>query len=426
MATWKCDRPRSGSSVPDCIPVQLERRPGLHAFVQLVRETSRVSCRLERGWCQQAGHLVLPVPVARRATEDRDDHVGTEAAYDPYDVAQQRIARPMRERLFRVLGEPEIVGAGEVLSRTIQAPGGQQLSRPHDPEPLAQLRTDEVLAALSAGQRQVGRPGAQTPCQRGQKRRVFVVRVGADDKDPLDTVQLPDQESGGDHAGTVRYSLSARGTDGQEDSGAGNSQRQPQCRRISGPCCHDTRPPLRPFAASATDRGANYWSLARLRNQRIPRKRAMAAASPVASTGRRSRRREMPQPDAVNTMAPGMIPIAVVQQNRQRLTGVRPAPQFKAVNAMSGMKRASSRPHQPALSTQRSTLSRAGPVTRRSATGLPNLRASSKLMWAPSMAPVQLTAVPTSGPNNAPLIIAGASAGMGRTATPAMIRGATT
>src|SRR5207253_1813533 len=108
--------------------VELERGPGRQVLLPLelgeAGGVARDSERLLRG---PSGRLVLAVPVARRAAEDGDDDLGSEPANDPDHVFQDRVAGPVLPGLVQRLGVAEIVGTGEVLPGTVQAPGRQQL-----------------------------------------------------------------------------------------------------------------------------------------------------------------------------------------------------------------------------------------------------------------------------------------------------------
>ncbi len=69
----------------------------------------------------------------------------------------------MGECLGGTLGEAIVERASEELTSTVQKTGGLELSRTNDPETLAQLRPDDILPAISSGQREVGRLDAHPP-----------------------------------------------------------------------------------------------------------------------------------------------------------------------------------------------------------------------------------------------------------------------
>jgi hypothetical protein len=80
---------------------------------------------------------MLPMPIARSARENRQDDVRLELSDDGNDILQERILRPMLERLFGTLGKSEVVRAREILSGTIDTPRCKELLRPDDAKCLA-------------------------------------------------------------------------------------------------------------------------------------------------------------------------------------------------------------------------------------------------------------------------------------------------
>ena len=109
-------------------------------------------------------HLMLPVTVARRAGEHRDDDLRPERAHHLHDVAEQRILRPVLEGLGGGLREAEVVRAREELMRPVDAPRGEQLFRANHAERLAELVADEVLSAVAAREREIR--GLRADCPR--------------------------------------------------------------------------------------------------------------------------------------------------------------------------------------------------------------------------------------------------------------------
>ena len=95
--------------------VELGGTPRAVAGRDAARIARRVGGRIECLAREHARHLVMAVPIARRAAEDRDDDVRTERAHDRHHVAQHRVLRPVRVRLLGALGEAEVVRAREIL-----------------------------------------------------------------------------------------------------------------------------------------------------------------------------------------------------------------------------------------------------------------------------------------------------------------------
>src|SRR5690606_32515419 len=81
------------------IAVELERRPGRQALLRLQRgEAGAVTRHVEGLARQDTRRLVMSMPVARRATEHRHDHVGPKAAHYADHILEQRIMGPEAER----------------------------------------------------------------------------------------------------------------------------------------------------------------------------------------------------------------------------------------------------------------------------------------------------------------------------------------
>ena len=157
-----------------------------------LRETGRVARGGERLPRRPARRLVLAVAVPRRSAEDRDDDLGPEPPDDPHDVLEDRVRRPVLPGLVQRLGVAEVVGAGEVLPGAVEPAGGQQLLGPDEPQRLAQLRPDQVLAALTPVEREIGRLRPHAAHQDGQQLGVLVVGMGADHEHPLVVPEHPE------------------------------------------------------------------------------------------------------------------------------------------------------------------------------------------------------------------------------------------
>src|SRR3989449_11644325 len=137
--------------------VESQRRSagvGPGGAVQLHRPPARIAQGLERLARQDAGHLMLPVPVARSAGEDRHDDLRPEPADHRDHVDQQRVPGPETERLVGGLGEAEIVRAREELAGAPPAARRARLLRAEDAELGAELRPDQVLPAFAPAERE--------------------------------------------------------------------------------------------------------------------------------------------------------------------------------------------------------------------------------------------------------------------------------
>ena len=121
--------------------------------------------------------------VARCAAEHGDDDVRPECPNDAHDVAEDRVLRPVPERLCGRLREAEVICAREELSCAIDAPRGEQLLSANDAECFTKFVADGVLSAVAARERQVCDIGACAACQPAEQLCVFIIGMGADHED---------------------------------------------------------------------------------------------------------------------------------------------------------------------------------------------------------------------------------------------------
>ena len=178
--------PRSGRRVllhllgeAEGVEQQPPRLPRLNEF-QLLRKAAGIAGRGKRLLAQDGRHLVLPVPVPRRAREAQNHHIRTEPANHPHHIGKDAFAPPFGERLFGRFGKPEVDGAREELFRAIDPPGRQQFLRADQPQQIALLGTNQVLPAFAAGQRQVPRAHVAAARVVGQNRGILIVGVRGD------------------------------------------------------------------------------------------------------------------------------------------------------------------------------------------------------------------------------------------------------
>ena len=81
-----------------------------------------------------------PWPATAVGREAGDDHVGAALPDHPHHIGQHLLLVPDGEGFLGRFREAEVVGAGEELPAAVDAAGRQQLLRPDDAQPLAQLR----------------------------------------------------------------------------------------------------------------------------------------------------------------------------------------------------------------------------------------------------------------------------------------------
>ncbi|HEY6100930.1 MAG TPA: hypothetical protein VIW03_15940, partial [Anaeromyxobacter sp.] len=163
--------------------VERRRLPRSQALGGEIREGGRVSREVERLARHDARRLVLPVAVAGRAGEDRDDDLRAEAPDDAHRVLEQGLLRPEPQRLVERLREPEVVGAREELAREVEAARGRELLGPQEAQTDAELVADQVLPAVAPRERQVRGLAAHPPRHEGQESGVLVVGMRRDDEE---------------------------------------------------------------------------------------------------------------------------------------------------------------------------------------------------------------------------------------------------
>src|ERR1700757_974104 len=88
-------------------------------------------------------------------TEARYDHIRSEIPNDPHHISENFVVIPDPQRLISRLGKTEIDRSGKELLSVIDASRIDQLFRSNNTEPLPQFRTEQVLAAVSARDREV-------------------------------------------------------------------------------------------------------------------------------------------------------------------------------------------------------------------------------------------------------------------------------
>ena len=160
---------------------------------------------------------MVPVPVGRRPREYGDDDLRPEPPDHLDHVLENRVARPEAEGLIDRLRKAEIVGPREELARAVELTRGEQLLGTDDAELGAELGTDQILAALTARQRQIRRLRAHPARQQHQELGILVVGVRADHEHALVAAELPQRSrQRSDAAGAGWGQLSLRNTGGAE------------------------------------------------------------------------------------------------------------------------------------------------------------------------------------------------------------------
>ena len=149
-------------------------------FAELLGKCPRVAGELESLDGEDGGRGVMAVSGARLRREARHDHVRPEGADYADDVSQDFLPIPDPQSLLVILRKPEVFRAREVLSSPIQTPRGKQFLGAGHAQLLAELGPEQVLAAVAARERQIGRPVSTTARQVGDDPRILVIRMRCD------------------------------------------------------------------------------------------------------------------------------------------------------------------------------------------------------------------------------------------------------
>src|SRR6266566_4953840 len=79
------------------VQVKLLRLPRLAVFRKTIGIGGSPECLLS----DEAGHLMMAVPVSRRSRESRDDDFGTKVTDDAHKISEDLIMIPLRVRVIR-------------------------------------------------------------------------------------------------------------------------------------------------------------------------------------------------------------------------------------------------------------------------------------------------------------------------------------
>src|SRR5512132_1171347 len=88
-------------------------------------------------------------------TEARHHYIRSEIPDDPHDVSKNFVVIPYAHRFVSRFGKPEVGCSREELLRMVDASRIEQFLNSNNAEPLAQFRTDQILAAVPARNRKI-------------------------------------------------------------------------------------------------------------------------------------------------------------------------------------------------------------------------------------------------------------------------------
>ena len=174
------------------VPDHALRLPRGQALCELIGERLGVGRELEGLDGEDGrGRVMAVAAAAGRDREARDDDVGPELPDHAHDVAEHLAAVPEAERFLRGLRVAEVDRAGEELAPAVEPARGEQLLRAGQAEFLVEVAPELVLAAVAAGERQVGGAVAAAPGEVGDELRVLIVRMGADMEHGAHRAEIP-------------------------------------------------------------------------------------------------------------------------------------------------------------------------------------------------------------------------------------------
>ena len=177
--------------------VELARAPGAKTIRQLLGEFRGISSRPERFAREHRRRLMmLPAPSAGRRQCRHD--IRTDRADQPDEVADDRLAAPLLERLVDAEGESKVDGAGEVLLRPIEPMDCRQLFGPEDAQRLEQFRSDLVLTSVPPRGRHEGGTEPQTAVQHHEERVVLIVGMRGRHHEDAGVGEVAEGEAQGD------------------------------------------------------------------------------------------------------------------------------------------------------------------------------------------------------------------------------------
>src|SRR5438034_11801637 len=123
-------------------------------------------------------------------TEAHHKYIRSQIPDDPHDVSKNLVVIPEAHCLFSRFGKPEIGCSREELLRMVDASRIEQFLCSNSAEPLAQFRTDQILAAVPTRNRKISGVVKRTVRPQRHQICVFVVGVRRDVKNAAKHVEL--------------------------------------------------------------------------------------------------------------------------------------------------------------------------------------------------------------------------------------------
>ena len=123
---------------------------------------------------------MLTMAVPWRAAEDRNHYLRAEPPNNAHDVLEDGVPGPVRPGVAQVLGEAEVVRAGEELLAPVEATRRAQLLGPEEPQRFTKFVADEILPALSPVEGEIPGLGPHPAHEHREQFGVLVIGVGGD------------------------------------------------------------------------------------------------------------------------------------------------------------------------------------------------------------------------------------------------------
>ena len=136
--------------------------------------------------------MSMGLMIIRR--EASHDDVRLESTDRPDCVGQDLFPIPDAQGFIDRFRKTEVVRATEKLPAMVDPARGEQLLRANDPERFTQLRTNQILPAIAAGEREIRRLVERAVRPVGDQPSVLVIRVGRNVKDAAEHIKLLQRE----------------------------------------------------------------------------------------------------------------------------------------------------------------------------------------------------------------------------------------
>lgn len=133
---------------------------------------------------------MVAMPAGVFGCKTGDDHIRAEVSNHPDHIPESFFFPPKIKGFLRGLRIAEVDGSREKLFGSIDPSGRHELLGSKNAELSSLFRSDQILAALAAGERKAARSIFATLREIGQDSGVLVVRMGGHIEDTSEDIQL--------------------------------------------------------------------------------------------------------------------------------------------------------------------------------------------------------------------------------------------